>query len=62
MAKRISRYLKETKSLKLCVNSANNPKDKIKIESWSDADVAADKSDRKSLSGCVLMMDGAVAS
>ena len=30
------------------------------IECWSDADFAADKADRKSVSGCVLTMDGAV--
>nr|CCA17046.1 hypothetical protein HCAG_04640 [Albugo laibachii Nc14] len=32
----------------------------FKIESWSDADFAADKSDRKSVLGCVVMIDGAV--
>ena len=62
MARRIARYLKETNYLKLCVNSENNPTYPIKIESWSDADFAADKSDRKSVSGCVLMMYGAVVS
>lgn len=39
---------KETRSQKLCVNSASQPQDLIKIESWSDADFAADKLDRKS--------------
>uniref|UniRef100_A0AAV1UQ30 Uncharacterized protein n=1 Tax=Peronospora matthiolae TaxID=2874970 RepID=A0AAV1UQ30_9STRA len=36
--------------------------DLTKIESWSDADFAADKSDRKLVSGCVLTMDRAVVS
>nr|CCA24800.1 GagPol polyprotein putative [Albugo laibachii Nc14] len=31
-----------------------------KIESWGDADFVADKFDRKSVSGCVVMIDGAV--
>ena len=32
----------------------------VKIECWSGADFAADKVDRKSVSGCVITMDGAV--
>uniref|UniRef100_A0AAV1TZS5 Polyprotein n=1 Tax=Peronospora matthiolae TaxID=2874970 RepID=A0AAV1TZS5_9STRA len=31
-----------------------------RIECWSDADFAADKADRKSVSGCVITMDSAV--
>ena len=62
MAKRVARYLKGTKDLKLCINSTSSLIDPIKIESWSDAYFAADKSDRKSVSGCVLTMDGAVVS
>ena len=48
--------------MKLCVNSANNLTDPIKIESWSDADFAEDKSYRKSVSGSVIMMERAVVS
>nr|CCA20625.1 hypothetical protein ALNC14_067680 [Albugo laibachii Nc14] len=33
----------------------------VKIEIWSEADFAADKCDRNSVSGCVKMIDGAVA-
>ena len=62
MAKRVARYLKETKSLKLCINSSRGMDDPIKIESWSDADFAADKSDHKSVTRYVLTMDGAVVS
>nr|CCA19003.1 AlNc14C61G4460 [Albugo laibachii Nc14] len=32
----------------------------VKIESWSDACFAADKTERKSMSGCVVAIDGAV--
>lgn len=53
-------YLKGTKTLKFCINNLRNLTDPIKIESWIDADFAADKSDRKSVSGCVLAMDGTV--
>jgi hypothetical protein len=62
MAKRIARYLKGTKNLKLFINSSSKELDPIKIECWSDADFAADKSDRKSVSGFVLTIDGAVVS
>ena len=58
MAKRISRYLNGTKTLKLFIDSTGKPMDPIRIESWSDADFASDKS----VSGCVLTMDGAVVS
>ena len=61
-AKRVARYLKETKTLKLYINSPQGVDVPIKIESWSDADFAADKSDRKSVTGYVLTMDGAVVS
>ena len=54
--------MKGTKDLKLCINITSSLSDPIKIESWSDADFAADKSDRKSVSVCVLTMDGAVVS
>ena len=60
MAKRIERYLKETKTLKLFIDSTGKSMDPIQIESWSDADFATDKSDNKSVSECVLTMDGAV--
>ena len=32
----------------------------VKIKSGSDADFAADKAERKSVSGCVVMKDSAV--
>jgi hypothetical protein len=32
----------------------------IQVESWSDADFAADKGDRKSVTGGVVTMDGAI--
>ena len=31
----------------------------IRLASWSDADFAADKTERKSVLGCVITMDGA---
>lgn len=38
-------WIFKTKTLKLCINSARQAGDPIKIESWSDADFAANKSD-----------------
>ena len=32
----------------------------MQVECWSDADFAASKADRKSISGCVLTVNGAV--
>ena len=43
----------------MCINSTSNA-NPIKIESWSDADFAADNTDRKSVSGSVLTMNGLV--
>ena len=62
MAKRVATYLKEAETLKLCINSTSSSTEAIKIESWSNEDFAAVKSDRKSVSGSVLTMDGAVMS
>lgn len=62
MAKRIARYLKEMKLLELCVNITSQPGNPINIEIWSEADFAADKSDRKSVSGCVRTLGGAAVS
>uniref|UniRef100_A0AAV1U0G2 Reverse transcriptase Ty1/copia-type domain-containing protein n=1 Tax=Peronospora matthiolae TaxID=2874970 RepID=A0AAV1U0G2_9STRA len=59
-AKRIVRYLEGSKTLKLHLNGNGPTTDDIKVECWSDADFAADKTDRKSVTGCVLIMDGAV--
>ena len=61
-AKKIARYLKMTKTLKLCINSSSALTDPVKLESWSDAGFAVDKANRKSVSGCVVTMDGAVVS
>ena len=60
MAKHISKYLKGTKMLKLQIGGVGVSSGDVNIDSWSDADFAADKSDRKSVSECVVMIDGAV--
>ncbi|CAI5727359.1 unnamed protein product [Peronospora destructor] len=49
-AKRIVRYLKMSKDLKLHLNGVEPTSEDVQIESWSDADFAADKTDRISLS------------
>uniref|UniRef100_A0AAV1UAA6 Uncharacterized protein n=1 Tax=Peronospora matthiolae TaxID=2874970 RepID=A0AAV1UAA6_9STRA len=59
-AKRIMRYLKMSKNLKLHLDGAGHVSEDVQVECWSDADFAASKVDRKSISGCVLTVDGAV--
>ncbi|CAI5714960.1 unnamed protein product [Peronospora effusa] len=59
-AERIMRYLKMSKDLKLHLSGDGSASKDMRIESWSDADFAVDKSDRKSVSGCVPTMDGSV--
>ena len=53
MEKRVARYLKTTKDMKLNM-SLEAEKDVITVTSWSDADFAADKAYRKSITGEVL--------
>ncbi|KAE8884915.1 hypothetical protein PF010_g28249 [Phytophthora fragariae] len=62
LAKRIAKYLKGTKSIKFSMNADENAmgEDGVLVEAYSDADYAADKKDRKSVSGGVVMMAGAV--
>uniref|UniRef100_A0AAV1T6R3 Reverse transcriptase Ty1/copia-type domain-containing protein n=1 Tax=Peronospora matthiolae TaxID=2874970 RepID=A0AAV1T6R3_9STRA len=51
IAKRIARYLKATKNLRLHLNGNGPTQQNVKIECWSDADFAADKADRRELLG-----------
>lgn len=60
LAKRIARYLKGTKTLKLRMDVGASDGRRVQVESWSDADFAADKGDRKSVTGGVVTMDGAI--
>jgi hypothetical protein len=60
LAKRIVRYLKATKTLKLRMDVGVPDGRCIQVESWSDADFAADKGDRKSVTGCVVAMNGVI--
>ncbi|GMF17717.1 unnamed protein product [Phytophthora fragariaefolia] len=60
LAKRIAQYLKATKALKLRMDVSAADGRCIQVESWSDADFAAGKGDRKSVTGGVVTMDGAI--
>uniref|UniRef100_A0AAV1UFG5 Reverse transcriptase n=1 Tax=Peronospora matthiolae TaxID=2874970 RepID=A0AAV1UFG5_9STRA len=60
LTKRVARYLKETKNLKLKMIVSRNEEKNINLASWSDSDYAADKVDRKSVTGGVLTMDDAI--
>ncbi len=57
IAKKILRYLKGTKSNKLKLPKWN-PANKVCVEAYSDADWADNKSDRKSVSGGIVLMNG----
>uniref|UniRef100_A0AAV1T532 Integrase catalytic domain-containing protein n=1 Tax=Peronospora matthiolae TaxID=2874970 RepID=A0AAV1T532_9STRA len=59
LAKRVARYLKTTKDMKLKM-SLEDEKDVITVTCWSDSDFAADKSDRKSITGGVLTVSGVI--
>ena len=54
------KYLKGTKMLKLQIGGFGVSSGDVKIVSWSDGDSAADKSDRKSVSECGVMIYGSV--
>ncbi|KAE9035794.1 hypothetical protein PR003_g7582 [Phytophthora rubi] len=61
LAKRIARYLKDTKVLKLGMRVETIGGHQIRIESWSDADFVAGKGDQTSVTGGVVTMGGAIA-
>ena len=49
-----------SKGLKLHLNGDGPTSEDVRVECWSDANFTASKADRKSMSGCVLTVDGAV--
>ena len=55
---RVARYLKGTMSMKLNITPSENESMSNVVESYSDADFAADKSDRKSLTGGIILLIG----
>ena len=60
LAKRVTRYLKTKKDKKLNM-SLEAEKNVITVTSWSDADAfAADKADRKSITGGVFTVSGVI--
>jgi hypothetical protein len=61
-AKRVARYLKGTKELKLHMRPNGKASSTIKIECFTDADFAADKSDRKSISAGAVFANGMLVS
>uniref|UniRef100_A0AAV1T9G7 Uncharacterized protein n=1 Tax=Peronospora matthiolae TaxID=2874970 RepID=A0AAV1T9G7_9STRA len=58
LAKRIARYLKRTQDYKLRMEPAKHLDIKIQLEAYSDADFAAEKSDRKSFTGSIIRLNG----
>uniref|UniRef100_A0AAV1TE48 Polyprotein n=1 Tax=Peronospora matthiolae TaxID=2874970 RepID=A0AAV1TE48_9STRA len=62
LAKKIAKYLKGKKKLNIMMKGDKNlmKKDGVVVEAFSDAAYAADKSDRKSVSGGVFMVGGMI--
>ena len=58
LAKKIARYLSGSKKIKLEMRVGTDGQDAITLESYSDADFAADKDDRKSLTGAMVLFNG----
>ena len=60
MAKRIVRYLSGTRGLKIRMNPAVEETTQPVLMSYSDVDYAADKADRKSLTGRDIRLNGMI--
>uniref|UniRef100_A0AAV1TDT7 Polyprotein n=1 Tax=Peronospora matthiolae TaxID=2874970 RepID=A0AAV1TDT7_9STRA len=58
LAKRIAQYLKGTRDYKFRMEPVKHLDVKIQLEAYSDADFAAEKSDRKSLTGGIIRLNG----
>jgi hypothetical protein len=58
LGKRIARYLAGSKSLRLSMKGQGALEEPLKVIAYSDADFAADKADRKSVTGGLLTIDG----
>ena len=60
LAKRIARYLKGSKHMKLHMGTSKNANTSTTIKAYSDSDYAGSKDDRKSTTGGVVLMNGMV--
>lgn len=58
LTKRIMRYLAGTKKLRLHMSEDKGPDELLEVVAYTDADYAADKEDRKSVTGGLVTMDG----
>ena len=58
LAKKISWYLAGSKKMRLKMRSSTKGDNGITLESCSDADFAADKNERKSLTGAMVLLNG----
>ncbi|GMF45370.1 unnamed protein product [Phytophthora fragariaefolia] len=62
LAKRVLRYLAGTRSLKLRMTGNGGVGQPLDVAGYSDADYAADKADRKSTTGGLVIVDGMIVS
>jgi hypothetical protein len=59
---RVARYLAGTKSMRLNMKGCSAMEEPLKVTAFNDADFAADKKDRKSMTGGLLTVDGMAVS
>lgn len=57
LEKRIARYIKITATIKLEMTPARTSLDALQIEAYSNANFAAHKANRKSLTKCVVLLN-----
>ena len=57
LAKKIARYMSGTKTLCLSITGQTSDSDVLRVVGYSDADFAADKGDRKSITSGLITID-----
>ena len=60
--KRVIKYMLETKDWRQRMETNKGEKNVLKIEAYSDSDYAADRNNRRSVSGYLIMVNGCVIS
>ena len=62
LVKRIAWYLKASAGLKITIKSEQDDHEALRLDAFTDTDFAANKADRKSMTGGVLRLNGIAVS